>query len=81
MQTNTVMMPRELTYENGGKYLFHDEFFVEHQEPCFECADLDDEENENCKYCSGTNSVTTKIPIAWTTIKAIYEKAVDKLGV
>lgn len=78
--SDTVIMPKELTAENGGKSLMMGEFHVEHESPCMECADLDDWDEEDCIYCNGSNVVTNKITIDWATIKAIYAKAVDHFG-
>jgi hypothetical protein len=44
-----------------------------------ECVDMDDEDNEDCVYCGGANEVQIKVPVDWTTIKAIYAKAVEGL--
>ena len=80
MNNETVVMPKELTAENGGKGLMIGEFYEDYDQPCMECVDMDEEDNEDCLYCSGTNYVTVKVPVSWTTIKAIYQKAVDHFG-
>lgn len=74
------LMPVELTAENGAKALLLGEFHEETQHACMECADMDDEDNEDCLYCQGTNYVNVKVPVDWTTIKGIYRRAVDGLA-
>lgn len=34
-----------------------------------------------CYECAGTGMVQQRVPISWTTIKEIYAKAVELLGV
>lgn len=77
MNNETVTMPTELTAENGGKGLMIGEFFEEIEIRCQECADC---ENEDCYICDGTGFYMQKVPIEWSTIKAIYKKAVDHFG-
>lgn len=76
---DTVIMPKELTAENGAKYIFIGEFSeeIEIENPeycgcgeCLYCVDNPDEEE----------TYTQKVPVSWTTIKEIYRMAVEKLG-
>jgi len=83
MKTETVMMPRSLTAENGAKKLMIGEFSVEIEREC-EFCDGDGWENESrgeeCRYCEGKGHRIEHIPVPWTTIKEIYAKAVKHLG-
>ena len=81
--SETVVMPKELTAENGAKYIFMGEFHTEVRSDCQECEGLgheDTEEMEECDNCDGAGSFTNKIPIDWTTIKEIYALAVKHFG-
>jgi hypothetical protein len=71
-----VKMPRRLTAENGGKSLMIGEFFEIHNQPCLYevCTPKD------CPICGGSGFVELKVPVSWTTIKAIYAKAVKHFG-
>lgn len=81
--THTVMMPKELTAENGAKCVFIGEFHSEVRDDCLECEGLghdDTEEMEECEECEGSGSHIRKIPIEWTMIKEIYAMAVKHLA-
>jgi hypothetical protein len=56
-----VLLPRELTAENGAKYLLNGEFFETH----IDSFSLTDEDIES------------KVPVQWSTIKEIYAKIVE----
>lgn len=60
-----IIMPKELTAENGAKALMMGEFII--------YREMFDSENDE--------SYTMEIPVDWTTIKQIYKIAVDNLGV
>lgn len=80
-ETKTVLMPRELTAENGAKALLIGEFYSNLVIAC-ECCDesgyIDGNiDGEICDACSGAGSYTVPVPVSWTTIKAIYDKAVE----
>jgi len=79
--TKTVMMPRELTAENGAKALLMGEFSETVIMQCPECDGhgLDDNE-EVCNECDGACEYALKVPVSWTTIKEIYAMAVKSLG-
>lgn len=75
-----VVMPKALTAENGAKAGFTGEFTETHKMPnpeycgCGKCA--------YCKQHPGITETTyVKVPVTWTTIKAIYQKAVTDLSV
>jgi hypothetical protein len=78
---NTVMMPKELTAENGAKYAFTGEFKVKQLMHC-DYEDCDDGINNGqiCEACDGAGEYMLAIDIPWTTIKEIYAKAVELLG-
>ncbi len=83
MQTETVMMPRELTAENGAKGLLSGEFHEVVIQDCPYCDStgfLDIDETEECDSCNGEGSVAFKVPVSWTTIKEIYAMAVKHLA-
>lgn len=72
--TNKIIMPCELTAENGAKSLLMGEFFVETDDICPNC------EGDGCDECDNIGFVPCFIQIPWSTIKKIYATAVDGLG-
>lgn len=76
MENEKVVMPKMLTAENGAKSLMISEFFEEYSVACKYAVCMPDD----CPACGGTGIVTLRIPVSWTTIKAIYKKAVDHFG-
>ena len=79
--SKTILMPDELTAENGAKYLFLGEFSEETTIPCSECYQCDEEEVSECEACDGEGEYTLKVPVSWDTIKSIYAMAVKNLQV
>ncbi len=75
METNTVMMPRELTAENGAKAALMGEFSIQFPIKC--CCDGED---GDCEVCGGSGEYTQTVNVPWTTIKEIYRAAVKHLG-
>ena len=71
-----VFMPRELTAENGAKWLLTGEFHEVVELECTAC----DQDNADCEVCSGHGSYTYRVPIGWDTIKEIYKMAVNHLA-
>ena len=71
-----VFMPRELTAENGAKSLLMGEFSERIEMPCPECTDLGEIDVE-CGDCEGSGKIWHFVPVSWTTITAIYAKAVE----
>lgn len=73
---NTVVLPKNLTAENGAKALLNGEFFetieVANEEYCG-CGE--------CDFCDAfpdiEETVTLKVPVSWTTIKEIYNMVVS----
>lgn len=76
MMSDKIIMPRELTAENGAKALLMGEFFEVVDLECGAC----DQDNEECECCGGNGSYTYRIPIGWDTVKEIYKMAASQLG-
>ena len=77
--TSTVIMPRELTDCDtaGLKGCFNAEIDVE----CGVCEGTGFKgQDMECEECDGVGEYAMKVPINWTTIKAIYAAAVNHLG-
>ena len=74
--TETVMMPRKLTAENGAKSLMIGEFSEVVEVTCSAC----DQDDEECDVCDGSGFYMQKVPVSWSTIKYIYARAVEHLG-
>lgn len=74
---DNVLMPKELTAENGAKYLMMGEFKQEMPIYCPECTNRD---TEDCETCAGEGELIQEANISWTNIKEIYKKAVEHLG-
>ena len=72
-----VIMPKELTAENGAKALLMGEFFEEVEHDCLRCDYLD--EDDDCDFCDGSGMYYESTAISWTTIKEIYKMAVKHL--
>jgi hypothetical protein len=69
----TVIMPKELTAENGAKHALIGKFSESYLITCQDC------DGEGCWNCDkGSNTEYTEV--SWTTIKAIYAMAVEKLS-
>ncbi len=72
-----IVMPKELTAENGAKGLLSGEF---KETVIMQCDNndcdggVDIELNEVCEYCTGAGEYSLKVPVSWTTIKEIYAK-------
>ncbi|WP_256663172.1 hypothetical protein [Klebsiella michiganensis] len=67
-----VIVPMRLTAENGAKGALSGEFSEIQFVNCPECFG-DDE----CETCDGSGRVEIKVPVSWTTIKAIWVKGVE----
>ena len=82
MSEEMILMPRELTAENGAKWLLMGEFKEVVTVPCSECEGAhediceDDDDAEICEMCGGAGDVPQEAPVSWTTIKDIYAKCV-----
>lgn len=66
-----VMVPKKLTAENGAKSALIGEFNLEYTLTCHECF------GEGCEDCNDEGRWINSIPVDWTTIKAIWAKAVE----
>lgn len=75
MKLLTVIMPRELTAENGAKAAMIGEFSVDVPMFC-DCGG----EDASCEVCSGSGEYVQSINIPWTVIKQIYKAAVKHCG-
>lgn len=80
-----VIIPAELTAENGAKGLLSGEFFVAKAVECPFCDDgqishFNNEDFDECEFCDGVGENIIDIAVDWTTIKKIYAKAVEHLG-
>lgn len=75
----TVIIPKELTAENGAKYLLTGDFKEEIEIDCPVCYDPHNTISD-CEVCEGTGTYTQKVTIEWDTIKRIYKKAVTHLA-
>ena len=69
----TVAMPVSLTAANGAKFLLSGEFSEKIAVSCPDCT-------EGCETCDGSGELYRAVPVSWTTIKAIYAKAVEHFG-
>lgn len=73
-----VLMPSTLTAENGAKHGLIGEFSETTSCRCPEgCDEGFPDDDEPCDICDGKGEISVETPISWTTIKAIYAKAVD----
>ena len=75
-----VIMPDELTAENGAKGVFTGEFHEEIDIHCPDCHGSESEEGE-CDICDGDGMYSQSVQIGWSTIKEIYSMAVEKFGI
>lgn len=80
--SDTVIMPKELTAENGAKGLLSCEFFENIELTCPDCDTESIElETDRCGTCNDTGEITVKVTVSWTTIKEIYAMAVKHLEI
>ena len=74
---NKILMPKELTAENGAKGLLIGEFFESLDVDCDVCCGTgEDFTNHDCSDCQGEGHESIQVPVSWTTIKEIYAMAV-----
>ena len=81
IKKENAILPKELTAENGAKALligeFHETVNIPNPDYCGDqCGDCDlnCEDDDPCKILE---SSPQKVPVSWTTIKAIYKKIVN----
>jgi hypothetical protein len=72
--SDMVLMPKELTAENGAKALLIGEFHVYSEVPNADYDPEDHDEDEEPEF------FTEQIPVPWDTIKKIYAMAVQHLA-
>jgi hypothetical protein len=77
-----IIMPIALTAENGAKASFIGEFHETISTHCVECISYGESHDGDpiCEYCNGEGAIQQQVPVSWTTIKAIYDKAVSLYG-
>lgn len=82
-----ILMPSELTAENGAKAALIAEFQETFTHECPECegcglgpASPHTQGETRCEVCGGAGEIFERIPVEWTTIKEIYKRAVALLG-
>jgi len=82
-----ILMPDELTAENGAKYALIGKFHETFEHECPECegcgmgAACPHAQGESrCEHCDGAGTIFERVPVEWTTIKEIYKHAVALLG-
>lgn len=88
MSEEKVILPKELTAENGAKALLMGEFFEETKarNPQWCADDCERTELADCSTCMEVDDkdkeeyFTQKVPVSWTTIKEIYKMIVKELS-
>lgn len=65
---NKISLPKELTAENGAKYLLSGEFSESEEIMCPECLGNWDETGCGCN----EGVVLIDVPVSWSVIKDIY---------
>lgn len=73
-----IIMPTELTAENGAKAALIGEFCEHVPIVCPNCVVSG--ESNGCEVCGGSGEVVLDVPVSWATIKKIYSAAVKLLG-
>lgn len=72
-----VIVPHELTAENGAKAELSGEFF-EKTDVMIICDECQNDGDNDCDSCSGVgvDRCRQDVPVSWTTIKSIWKKAI-----
>lgn len=78
MNTESVLMPKELTAESGAKAVLTGEFSEEIELTCATC-DFHGVQRD-CEICGGEISYMQSVTISWPTIKRIYARAVETVA-
>ncbi len=71
-----VIVPKKLTAENGAKAALLGEFNEKVIIDCDHCHGAGHIRDEVCKECDGAGNFAYIVPVSWTTIKAIWDKAI-----
>ncbi len=66
------LVPENLTAENGAKAALLGEFTETISTGCTECFG-----DEDCDNCGGDGVIRIEAKVSWTTIKAIWSKAIE----
>ncbi|GAN55210.1 hypothetical protein [Tanticharoenia sakaeratensis] len=80
----TILMPDYEAFSNAAKGAMIGEFSERVEITCSECegdglgpASPHCEGESTCEQCGGSGTVWQRVPVSWTTIKAIYKRATD----
>ena len=76
-----VWVPKKLSSENGGKKALYGEFEETVVMDCPDCEGAGYIYDEICDVCNGAGQYSVWLPVSWTNIKAIWEKAIDTVGI
>lgn len=82
LMKDRILMPRELTAENGAKGKFSGEFYEFIEIECSNCDGTGFEEDEiKCDECDCIGHHLHKVYVSWTLLKKIYSEIVKQYGV
>ena len=76
-----VWVSKKLTAENGAKKALYGEFEETVITDCDGCEGAGHIHDEICDVCQGAGQYSISLPVSWTNIKAIWEKAIDTVGI
>jgi len=76
-----VWVPKKLTAENGAKKALYGEFEETVVMDCDGCEGAGHIHDKICDVCQGAGQYSIFLPVSWTNIKAIWEKAIDTVGI
>lgn len=80
MSKNEIIMPKELTAENGAKGIFIGQFSETFEMTCL-CEPCEKNYNDlPCEVCNDTGTYLQTTIISWSNIKDIYKLAVKHFG-
>ena len=71
-----ILLPRNLTADNGCKDLLRGEFSESIKICCPHCAGSRKIATQTCIECDGAGEYTLNVPVTWTTMKNIHAKIV-----
>lgn len=78
---NGAWVPKKLSSENGAKKALYGEFEETVVMDCDHCEGAGHIHDEICNECDGAGQYSIWLPVSWTNIKAIWEKAIDTVGI
>lgn len=70
-----ALVPREITAETGHKKGMLGDFHETIEQGCPECMEC--EGQSDCEICGGRGVYLQRVPIEWSTIKAIHRRMVE----